>query len=399
MENDDPRKPLTWWEKAEIVSKFATSGVIALVGIILTFAVQKTQIETANNQASAQLNFAKIQAESQKRLQESELTAKLSDSIASVDPKKREVGIIALQRSVPADTYEAVLQVLIRSDSDAKVREEAIKRLSHSTNPDVLSVLNDVEGDEKRPQRERQLAKIAARNVSLFSNLPSATYIIGAAAPGYIVSGSSKYGGGLFTNYLADGLGGKADENGNNKTTAYELYKYIENQLQYDSEDSGGAIGKPVPLLAAAEGFDPQISPPYNKKTRLYGVIIGISKYRNQMNLQNADKDAERIHRALSRVYSSDQRKLILLTNSSATKSNIIQNMESLRTEVTPNDIFIVYFSGHGTSDPRGFLEWVAFDGDLGSSDGRLNINIVKSFFRTFNARAKLVLMDTAYPG
>ena len=200
-------------------------------------------------------------------------------------------------------------------------------------------------------------------------------------------------------NYLADGLGGKADENGNNKTTAYELYKYIENQLQYDTVDSGGAIGRQVPLLAAAGGFDPQISPPYNKKTKLYGVIIGISKYRNQNNLQNADKDAERIHRALSRVYSSDQRKLILLTNSSATKSNIIKNLESLRSEVTPNDIFIVYFSGHGTSDARGFLEWVAFDGDLGSSDGSLNINIVKSFFRTFNARAKLVFMDTAYPG
>jgi hypothetical protein len=165
MENDDPRKPLTWWEKAEIVAKFATSGVIALVGIILTFAVQKTQIETSNNQASAQLNFAKIQAESQKRLQESELTAKLSDSIASVDPKKREVGIIALQRSVPADTYEAVLQVLIRSDSDAKVREEAIKRLSHSTNSDVLSVLNDVEGDEKRPKRERQLGRLWATHL------------------------------------------------------------------------------------------------------------------------------------------------------------------------------------------------------------------------------------------
>jgi Tfp pilus assembly protein FimT len=273
--------------------------VIVLLGILLTFAVQRTQIETSNNQASAQLRFAKIQAESQQRLQESELTAKLSDSIASVDPKKREVGIIALQRSVPADTYEAVLQVLIRSDSDEKVREEAIKRLSHSTNSDVLGVLNDVEGDEKRSQRERQLAKTSARNVSLFSNLPKAAYIIGAAAAGYIVSDSSKYGGGLFTNYFAEGLGGKADENGNNKTTAYELYKYIENQLQYDSAELGGVIGQ-VPLLAAASGFDPQIFPPYNRNTKLYGVIIGISKYKNQMNLRNADKDAERIHRALS---------------------------------------------------------------------------------------------------
>ena len=273
--------------------------MIVLLGILLTFAVQRTQIETSNNQASAQLRFAKIQAESQQRLQESELTAKLSDSIASVDPKKREVGIIALQRSVPADTYEAVLQVLIRSDSDEKVREEAIKRLSHSTNSDVLGVLNDVEGDEKRSQRERQLAKTSARNVSLFSNLPKAAYIIGAAAAGYIVSDSSKYGGGLFTNYFAEGLGGKADENGNNKTTAYELYKYIENQLQYDSAELGGVIGQ-VPLLAAASGFDPQIFPPYNRNTKLYGVIIGISKYKNQMNLRNADKDAERIHRALS---------------------------------------------------------------------------------------------------
>jgi hypothetical protein len=40
----------------------------------------------------------------------------------------------------------------------------------------------------------------------------------------------------------------------------------------------------------------------------------------------------------------------------------------------------------------------VAFDSNLGSSDGRLNINIVKSFLRTFNAKAKFVFMDTAYP-
>jgi hypothetical protein len=66
--------------------------------------------------------------------------------------------------------------------------------------------------------------------------------------------------------------------------------------------------------------------------------------------------------------------------------------MESLRSEVTPNDLFIIYFSGHGTSDPRGFLEWVAFDSNLGSSDGKLNINIVKSFFERLMQKQNLFL-------
>ena len=294
--------------------------MIALVGILLTFSVQRTQITTSQTQASAQLDFAKIQAESQKRLQESELTAKLSDSIASSDPKKREVAIIALQRSVPADTYEAVLQVLLRSDSDGKVREEAIKRLSYSTNSDVIDVLNDVERDSTRPERERRLARKAARNVSLFSDLPQATYIISAAAPGYMVADSSKYGGGLFTNYLAEGLGGKADENGDNIVLASELYQYIQSQLQYDSVDKNDAFGKQVPFMAATRGFNPQVVPPARKSSRLYGVIVGISNYKVGFDLQNADKDAKRIHEVLSKTYHTDSGEFVLLTNHRATR-------------------------------------------------------------------------------
>ncbi len=394
----DAKETPTWWEKAEIASKFASSGVIALVGILLTFSVQRKQITTSQTQASAQLDFAKIQAESQKRLQESELTAKLSDSIASSDPKKREVAIIALQRSVPADTYEAVLQVLLRSDSDGKVREEAIKRLSYSTNSDVIDVLNDVERDSTRPERERRLARKAARNVSLFSDLPQATCIISAAAPGYMVADSSKYGGGLFTNYLAEGLGGKADENGDNIVLASELYQYIQSQLQYDSVDKNNAFGKQVPFMAATRGFNPQVVPPARKSSRLYGVIVGISNYKVGFDLQNADKDAKRIHEVLSKTYHTDSGEFVLLTNNRATRSKIIESLESLRSKVTSDDVFIIYFSGHGASDPRGFLEWLAFDVGPGSSEGRLHINVVKSFLKTFNARAKLVFMDTAYP-
>ena len=396
--NGDTKETHTWWEKAEIVSKFLSSGVIALVGIMLSTSVQRAQITTSKIQNSAQLEFAKIQADSQRRLQESELTAKLSDSIASKDPKKREVAIIALQRSVPSDTYEAVLQVLLRTDSDKQVREEALNRLSYSTNSTVIDVLNNVEKDLTRPQHERQLARKAARNVSLFSDLPQATFIISAAAPGYIVADSSKYGGGLFTHYLTEGLDGKADENGNGIVLASELYQYIQSQLQYDSMNNNDAYGKQLPFMAATRGFDPQVVPPPRETTKLYGVIIGISNYQDGFNLPNAYKDAEKVHRVLSNTYGTDSSEFILLANNHATRSKIIESLESLRPKVGHNDAFIIYFSGMGSSDPRGFLEWLAYDSKFGSSQGRLHINVVKSFLKTFKARAKLVFMDTAYP-
>jgi hypothetical protein len=397
-ELQDSKETHTWWQKAEIVSKFASSVVIGFVGILLTFSVQRTQIITSKSQAQAQLDFAKIQAESQKRLQESELTAKLSDSIASSDPKKREVAIIALQRSVPQATYEAVLQVLLRADSDGKVREEAIRRLSYSSNSDVIVVLNEVEKDLKRPEHERRLARKAARNVSLRSDIPLATYIISAAAPGYLASDTSKYGGGVFTNFLSEGLSGKADGNRDNSVLASELYQYIQSQLQYHSMNEAGAFGKQVPFMAATRGFDPQILPPERRTSKLYGVIIGVSNYANIRGLQNADRDAKRIYDVLSKAYRTNSSDLVLLTNNNASRSDIIKTLESLRSGITADDIFIIYYAGHGSSDALGFLEWIAFDGATSGSEGRLHINVIKSFLKTFTAKAKLVFMDTAYP-
>ena len=58
------------WEKLDIVAKLLSSVVIAVIGLAITWSIQRTQIETNEAIAKAQLFAAKLKAEDERRLQQ-----------------------------------------------------------------------------------------------------------------------------------------------------------------------------------------------------------------------------------------------------------------------------------------------------------------------------------------
>ncbi|ANQ48243.2 hypothetical protein MY04_0861 [Flammeovirga sp. MY04] len=87
-------------------------------------------------------------------------------------------------------------------------------------------------------------------------------------------------------------------------------------------------------------------------KKDIHVVSIGISEFSNNaLNLKYADKDAM----SLADAFLGQQRgelfnevKLKRLTNSDATKENILQSINDLKTEVTSKDMTVIYISTHG---------------------------------------------------
>ena len=88
---------------------------------------------------------------------------------------------------------------------------------------------------------------------------------------------------------------------------------------------------------------------------RLYGLFVGVGDYRlskRRVPDLNADRDAEALYDAWlgqkKKVFADVQ--LELLTNRQATPQAVLKHLASLTDRVRPDDSFILFLGGHGTS-------------------------------------------------
>jgi uncharacterized caspase-like protein len=100
------------------------------------------------------------------------------------------------------------------------------------------------------------------------------------------------------------------------------------------------------------------------ERPNLYILAAGVSAYPGKMRLHYAASDADAITRTLSdkgkRVFNRIEVKL--LTDREATKRNIVAGLKWLESKMTVRDVGIVFFSGHGATDPDGNLYLVPVD-------------------------------------
>jgi hypothetical protein len=100
------------------------------------------------------------------------------------------------------------------------------------------------------------------------------------------------------------------------------------------------ALGLCLPLAAQARG-------------QKFAVLIGINEYANpSMNLEGSVNDATNMQALLTRDFGFAPSNVILLTNQQATGRGIIQALVQMRQRVTAGDLFVFYYSGHGTLFP-----------------------------------------------
>ncbi|WP_172826818.1 caspase family protein [Flammeovirga sp. SJP92] len=105
-------------------------------------------------------------------------------------------------------------------------------------------------------------------------------------------------------------------------------------------------------------------------KPNLYLLSIGVSDYLNSgLNLKYGAKDANDFKTAIQTqqggLYQNIYHKL--LTDSEATKGNILDALEWIQNETTSKDVAMIFIAGHGMNDRNGAFYYLPHDSDLNS--------------------------------
>ena len=133
-----------------------------------------------------------------------------------------------------------------------------------------------------------------------------------------------------------------------------------------------------------------------NSKTKVWAVVIGVSSYTNtpMPPLKYSDDDAYRMYAFLKSpeggALKDDQIKMLI--DEQATKKNIKQTMIDVFGNAGPNDLVMMYYSGHGL---RGCFLPIDFNG----FDNKLFHDEVDQILEQSPAKYKLVIADACHSG
>ena len=140
---------------------------------------------------------------------------------------------------------------------------------------------------------------------------------------------------------------------------------------------------------------------------RRVALVIGIDRYDAPgfPRLHYAASDARMLAETLEAPLGGGfERVLVLDTPESTTRTNILRAVKSLQADLLPNDLFVLYFSGHGTlvrtegGEGRHFLlPSDAQPADLVAS--AIDLGTLQDFFGDFAAQRKALIVDACFHG
>jgi hypothetical protein len=113
----------------------------------------------------------------------------------------------------------------------------------------------------------------------------------------------------------------------------------------------------PVVSSKAAETSD--------KVARLFVLAIGVNDYQDPIpKLKFAAKDAQDLAAMMKKQEGLFYEDVTVrcLPNKAATRKAIFEQLEWIRKQTTPNDIALIFISGHGTNDPYGYYYFLPVD-------------------------------------
>ena len=87
-----------------------------------------------------------------------------------------------------------------------------------------------------------------------------------------------------------------------------------------------------------------------------YALLIGVGQYKEQgiSWLSGPKNDVEALSEVLMQRWDFPERRIVTLVDQQATRNRILAELERLATQTQPDDVVLLYFSGHGAS--RGSL-------------------------------------------
>lgn len=127
---------------------------------------------------------------------------------------------------------------------------------------------------------------------------------------------------------------------------------------------------------------------------------IGIDKYESRAwkNLQNAVLDCKELKNTLEKYYSFEEYPNPLFNNF-ATKKEIYNSFNTLKSFIEPDDNLIIFYAGHGSMNPqtnRGF--WIPYDGTSDTSTWIEN-SVIKDLIQDLTAKHIWLIADSCFSG
>lgn len=142
-----------------------------------------------------------------------------------------------------------------------------------------------------------------------------------------------------------------------------------------------------------------------SRRPALYGLAVGIDAYYDgDLSLKYAADDAFSVKQTLEargrKVFRLTD--IRLLTDQAASKANIKATFAELAAKVEPNDVFVLYLSGHGyAADGRYHFipQEFAYTGADALKTQSLGEADLTGLLATIKAQKSLVILDTCYAG
>ena len=127
-----------------------------------------------------------------------------------------------------------------------------------------------------------------------------------------------------------------------------------------------------------------------------YLFAIGINTYENFTPLLNARKDIEDLAHVLGEHYYFDAQNIRLLCDADATRDNIIDELDGLRSKVKADDRLLIYYSGHGfLNGERGF--WIPVNAKRDRVSSYIANAEVRDIIQSIKARHVLLISDSCF--
>lgn len=406
--NNESQKKKDGWDRAQIISGFVSSVVIAAVGILINNSIQRAQLEAskANTQAQlevtdrnnkAQLALTERTADLQRHLQEGTLIGQLVEHLTSGSTLKKQLVIVVLRRSIPPDMYQDVITTIVKSDTDPEVRKTALEqaRTLRDVAPSVAQAIDQAANDSNRPSEERQLATNAIRQIGLAAAAPSNTWMLSASGSGQTAFKGAKPAGNVFTHYLLRGLAGEASINKDGNVSLSALSQYVISRVK----TATNAAELPV-FTSPDNSADPVIVGPRADYSKIVSVVIGNSRYRESLPLLFGAFDAE----SFAGVWRNRiNTKATVYTNLvvDATRPQIIEALDGAQRLADRNSLAIFYYSGYAvTLEGQGWL--LPVDTRFGDEDSVRQSSIstadVRDMLSRSSARIQVLFIDAAFP-
>lgn len=127
---------------------------------------------------------------------------------------------------------------------------------------------------------------------------------------------------------------------------------------------------------------------------KVWALVIGVSSYDHMPVLRYTDDDAYRMYAFLKSPEGGaiDDAHIKVMIDEEATKEGIIKNMKALYAKAGPNDLVMMYFSGHGL---KGAFLPIDYDG----YNNKLDHEEISEIFKQSPAKYKLVIADACHSG